>query len=126
MKYAIIENGKVVNTAIADSPMGQDWVQSDVAGIGWTYDGNSFAEPETPQPKRADVIRARLGEIDSITDRPRTRRELQLNKTATKAWLQTLDDEADALREELKTLAPEKNKPSASKSGGGGGPLEPV
>ena len=60
------------------------------------------APVEPAEPSRRDVIRARLAEIDSITDRPRTRRELQLNKTATKAWLQTLDDEADALREELK------------------------
>ena len=86
-----------------------------------------YTEPVEPTPPtRRDVIRARLAEIDATTDRPRTRRELQLNKTATRAWLQTLDEEADALREELKTLAPERGRNSAARSGGGGGPLEPV
>ena len=50
MKYQIIENGKVVNTVIADAPMGANWVQSDVAGVGWSYDGVTFTAPvvETP------------------------------------------------------------------------------
>jgi hypothetical protein len=97
-----------------------------IHGNGFTEEKQYTAPGETPAPTRRQVIIARLLEIDDITDRPRTRRELALAKNATKAWLQTLDDEADALREELKTLAAEKNKPSASKSGGGGGPLEPV
>ena len=107
------------------SPIDGDRVRV-IHANGSTEEKQYTAPVEPAEPSRRDVIRARLTEIDSISDKPRTRRELQLNKTAIKAWLQTLDDEADALREELKTLAPEKNKPSASKSGGGGGPLEPV
>lgn len=97
-----------------------------IHGNGATEEKQYTSPAAPPAPTRRDVIIARLVEIDAITDRPRTRRELQLNKTATRAWLQTLDDEADALREELKTLSPEKNKNSVARSGGGGGPLEPV
>jgi hypothetical protein len=109
---------------------GQEPVDGDririIHGNGATEEKQYTAPVEPTPPTRRDVIRARLAEIDATTDRPRTRRELQLNKTATRAWLQTLDDEADALREELKTLAAEKNKNSVARSGGGGGPLEPV
>ena len=64
-----------------------------------------YTEPVVPPaPTRRDVIIARLLEIDATTDKPRTRRELQLNKAATKTWLQTLDDEAVALRTELAGL----------------------
>lgn len=78
-----------------------------------------------PTPTRRDVIMARLSEIDAITDRPRTRRELQLDKADTKAWLQSMDDEAFALREELKTIAAERAAKRATELGGGGGPHEP-
>lgn len=58
--------------------------------------------PAAPIAKtRKDEILERLTEIDTTTDKPRTRRELALAKTATKTWLQTLDDEAAALRVEL-------------------------
>lgn len=75
-----------------------------IYGNGATEQKQYTAPVEPTPPTRRDVIRARLAEIDSITDRPRTRRELQLNKTATKAWLQTLDNEAEALRTELAGL----------------------
>lgn len=48
MKYAIIENGKVINIAIADSPMGENWIESDVAGPGWTYQDGNFSAPPPP------------------------------------------------------------------------------
>lgn len=103
------------------SPIDGDRVRV-IHANGSTEEKQYTAPVEPAEPSRRDVIRARLAEIDSISDKPRTRRELQLNKTATKAWLQTLDDEADALRTELAGLAQQ----SASRSGGGGGPLEPV
>ena len=87
---------------------GQDPADGDtiriIYGNGATEQKQYTAPVEPTPPTRTDVIRARLQEIDSITDKPRTRRELQLNKTATKAWLQTLDDEAAALRTELAGL----------------------
>ena len=58
----------------------------------------------TAAEARKVVVLARLEEIDTIGDKPRTRRELTLSKAATKSWLQTLDDEAVTLRAELPTL----------------------
>lgn len=94
----------VVNTAIAHTPQGPNWIENDAAGIGWAYDGQVFAAPIVPVPGRKEVILARLVEIDVISDKPRTRRELALSKKATKDWLQALDDEAAVLRTELAGL----------------------
>ena len=48
MHYAIIENGLVVNTVISDTALAANWIASDTAGIGWTYDGANFAAPPAP------------------------------------------------------------------------------
>lgn len=48
MQYAIIENGVVVNTVISDLPRAANWIASDTAGIGWTYDGANFTAPPAP------------------------------------------------------------------------------
>ncbi|CAM5772031.1 hypothetical protein LMIY3S_03707 [Labrys miyagiensis] len=51
MRYAVIENGIVVNAIIWDGesewspPEGQQVVQSDAATIGDSYDGTSFTPP---------------------------------------------------------------------------------
>lgn len=73
-------------------------------GNGATEEKQYTAPVAPPAPTRRDVIIARLLEIDATTDKPRTRRELQLNKAATRAWLETLDAEADTLRTELAGL----------------------
>jgi hypothetical protein len=49
MRYVIIENGIVVNAAVADEPFGGGWVQSDTANIGDLYDGETFTAPPTQQ-----------------------------------------------------------------------------
>ena len=46
MRYAIVENGKVVNVVLSDADYAeqQGWVACpDEVSIGWTYDGSSFA-----------------------------------------------------------------------------------
>lgn len=50
MKYAIIENGVVVNTAIADAPITANWIQNDTAGIGCIYANGVLVEPVAPVP----------------------------------------------------------------------------
>lgn len=45
MKYAIIENGIVINVAEALEPLGANWVQSDTASIGDAYNGTQFTAP---------------------------------------------------------------------------------
>lgn len=70
-------------------------------GVEWVMVAYSVPVlPAHPNLRKAEIL-ARLAEIDTITDKPRTRRELALNKQATKDWIQTLDTEAATLRTEL-------------------------
>lgn len=58
MRFVIIENGKVVNAAIADAPLGSDWIQSDTAGIGDAYNAGSgqFTRPQpAAEPTSRDL-----------------------------------------------------------------------
>lgn len=66
---------------------------------------HTVSEPLAPfVPGRKEEILAALEKIDADTNKPRTVREIRLNKQATLAWLQAKDDEAVALRAELATL----------------------
>lgn len=49
MKYAIVIDGVVVNVVISESPLAANWIRTDTAGIGWTYDGTTFYPPVIPQ-----------------------------------------------------------------------------
>jgi len=111
MNYALIKNGKVKNVILAEpafiAKIAHEWdriVETTTAQIGWLDDGVNLTAPPTPPMSRKDAIALRLVEIDAISDKPRTRRELALNKTATKQWVQSLDTEAEALRAELAKL----------------------
>jgi len=48
MKYAVIENGKVVNIVLAepDFALAQGWVECGYVDKGWSYDGSVFTAPE--------------------------------------------------------------------------------
>lgn len=50
MKFAIIENGIVTNVALADGPIAPNWIETDTAGIGWTYENGVFTAPVIPVP----------------------------------------------------------------------------
>lgn len=52
MRAAIIENGVVVNIAVAeeDVALANGWILTEEAQIGWTYDGEKFAAPPEPEP----------------------------------------------------------------------------
>jgi hypothetical protein len=56
--FAIVKSGKVVNIALSEAPLADNWVQSDVACIGWDYDGTTFTpspEPVLPSPTAEEV-----------------------------------------------------------------------
>lgn len=55
-------------------------------------------------PTRRDEILARLTEIDRLTTKPRTTREIALGNPATLTWVMSLDAEAATLRTELAAL----------------------
>jgi hypothetical protein len=83
MRYAIIENGIVVNVAAADEPLGANWVQSEIANIGNLYDGESFTAPFPSQE-----------EIDAAWKALRAQRDAKLSASD---WTQLADAPVDDL-----------------------------
>ena len=55
MRYAIVENGLVVNVVVADAEFAaqKGWIACPDAGPGWKYDGVTFTEPD---PVVASVV----------------------------------------------------------------------
>jgi hypothetical protein len=53
--FAIVENGKVVNVALSETALADNWIQSDEAQIGWDYDGTSFIAPPDPAPTAEEI-----------------------------------------------------------------------
>lgn len=51
MNYAIVANGKVVNVAVSDTALADNWIPAGGAGIGWTWDGSTFTPPPAPEPE---------------------------------------------------------------------------
>lgn len=49
MRYAIINGTLVENVAIADAPLGEKWIASEVAGPGWKYENGVFIAPDEPE-----------------------------------------------------------------------------
>jgi hypothetical protein len=62
MKYAIIEDGKVANIAVADAPLESNWVPGEGAGIGDLYQDGQFI----PSPPDTEAM-ARLARLQRNT-----------------------------------------------------------
>lgn len=45
MRYAIVENGVVINVAESEEALAPNWFQADEPQIGWLYDGQDFIPP---------------------------------------------------------------------------------
>lgn len=58
MKYAIIQDNKVINIATADEPLSENWIEAGSAKIGDTWDGQSFI-PQTRTITAEDVSKER-------------------------------------------------------------------
>ena len=67
MKYAIIENGFVINVALADSPLADNWIENDTAGIGWSYADGVFTPPVVVPPAPVRVL-TKLQYMNRFTD----------------------------------------------------------
>lgn len=50
MRYAIIEDDKVINVAVSDEPLADNWIKSDTAEIGYIYADGEFSPPPPPEP----------------------------------------------------------------------------
>ncbi len=58
MRYAIIEDNKVVNVAVADEPLTPSWIASDTAQIGDTYANGEFTPPPPDYDAQWAMVRA--------------------------------------------------------------------
>jgi hypothetical protein len=65
MKYAIITNGTVVNIAVADGPLFDNWIPADGAAIGDTWDGETFTRPAPPPPSKGDFRTGVQAHVDA-------------------------------------------------------------
>jgi hypothetical protein len=71
MKYAIIEGGIVVNIALADAPLAENWIEATAdAQIGGAYDGQFHPAPPPPPPTpeeiQAEIVVATQNRLDAF------------------------------------------------------------
>lgn len=70
--YAIIENGKVTNTVIAEAEYAaqQGWVLCENGGIGWDYINGQFVDnrsvPPAPEPALAPTKEQLLAQLQAL------------------------------------------------------------
>jgi hypothetical protein len=74
MRYAIIENGTVVNVVVADAQIASanGWIDCPTAGPYWTYANGVFTapvvvEPPAPTPPPAPTKEQLLAELQALT-----------------------------------------------------------
>ena len=78
-KYAVIEDGIVVNLIVWDgknalSPdLGEPVVASDNISIGWRYDGSDFSSPPEPEKTQAEISLLNLSSAQSEYDKATTK-----------------------------------------------------
>jgi len=68
MSFAVIENGIVTNVYVSDSALNENDVQTDTAGIGWTYTNGAFSAPVQPSPTLAQLLSAFIASVQSALD----------------------------------------------------------
>ena len=70
MRYAIIENGTVVNVVVADAEIASSngWIDCPIAGPGWTYANGVFTAPVVVEPTVAAPTKEQLmAELAALT-----------------------------------------------------------
>lgn len=91
MRFAVIEQGVVVNVIEADGPFaGMTMVQTEEAGIGWTWTGTELVAPPPPPPPVPETV---------------TRRQLRLWLVRHSVPLSAVDAALAALPEPQRTEA---------------------
>jgi hypothetical protein len=63
MKYAIIQNNTVVNVAVSDSPLADNWIESETAAIGDSYENGQFIKPPPPPVPVPDSVTMRQARL---------------------------------------------------------------
>ena len=64
MKYAIIKDNKVVNIAVADAPIAENWIEAGQSQIGWSYDGTTLTPP--PAEELADMQAKEVRQVRNL------------------------------------------------------------
>lgn len=70
-KFAIIEDGQVVNAALSEAPLGDNWVVlPDGVGIGWRWADGVFEPPlppsKAPEQLQAEIVAATQQRLDDF------------------------------------------------------------
>ena len=65
--YAIVKEGRVVNVALSDKPLGDEWVRSDKAAIGDLYQGGKFVKAAEPAKETTGKVEKK-DRIDALID----------------------------------------------------------
>jgi len=65
--YAIVKEGRVVNVALSDKPLSDEWVVSDKAAIGDEYAGGKFVKPAEPVKESSGKVEKK-DRIDALID----------------------------------------------------------
>lgn len=62
MRYAILNNDNVVvNIALSEAPLADNWIASETAAIGDIYEDGQFIKPPAPPPQVPDSCTALAG-----------------------------------------------------------------
>jgi hypothetical protein len=91
MKYAIIENGRVANIALADFPIESNWVLDNGANIGDLYQDGQFLPAPPDTEAEAAVARARRNQELAASDWTQLP-DVSVDKAAWVAYRQDLRD----------------------------------
>jgi hypothetical protein len=83
-RYLIIEDGVVVNAVIANEKLASNWIESEIGGVGWLWDGVTLSQPlptPLPVPESITPRQARLKLLEvGLLD------ELEAVITTNRAW----------------------------------------
>lgn len=103
-KFAIVENGAVVNIAAADEALGESWIAYEPGvEIGDLYDGETFTKPEpvvaVPQsvtPRQAKLALLGAGLLDGVDAALAAIEDATTRKAAQIEWEYATTFERDA------------------------------
>ena len=92
MRYAIVQDGKVVNVAVSDTALEDNWIASDTAAIGDTYKDGQFTPPAPDYDAQWAAVRAERNAKLAASDWTQLPDVLLETKTQWATYRQALRD----------------------------------
>lgn len=68
MRYAIVKDGVVLNVAVANAPLADNWIATTTANPGWLYQNGEFLPPPPVVPTKAEQEAKRQAAYASESD----------------------------------------------------------